>query len=163
MTCNPMVRNYFYNVSCDKKINKISLYIKILVVDKSQKQDCVVVVMEKYTTISKERRRRAPTGWLWVSIGGNKKRLAMRTEHANHPVFKSLLSQQQEYCYGSSPKSGDHGPLALPSCTVSGFYNALVKMEYSPSERMCGTCRRPPPSRRLLMISPFNIFAVHQF
>ena len=67
--------------------------------------------------------RVAPQGCFSVYVGPQKQRFVIKTEHANHPLFKMLLEEaESEYGYNSQ------GPLALP-CDVDMFYKVLMQMD----------------------------------
>ncbi|KAA8517303.1 hypothetical protein F0562_017596 [Nyssa sinensis] len=69
------------------------------------------------------KRRVAPEGCFSVYVGAQKQRFVIKTEYANHPLFKMLLEEAElEYGYNSE------GPLALP-CDVDFFYK-VNKQEY---------------------------------
>lgn len=70
----------------------------------------------------------APEGCLWVCVGPERERFAMRIELANHPVFKMLLDDaESEYGFRNN------GPIWLP-CGVSLFSEALEEMEMEMEE-----------------------------
>ncbi|KAJ7945587.1 Auxin-responsive protein [Quillaja saponaria] len=67
--------------------------------------------------------RVAPEGCFSVYVGPEKQRFVIKTEYANHPLFKMLLEEaESEYGYNSQ------GPLALP-CNVDMFYKVLMEMD----------------------------------
>lgn len=67
--------------------------------------------------------RVAPEGCFSVYVGPQKQRFVIKTEYANHPLFKILL-EEAESEYGYNPE----GPLTLP-CNVDIFYKVLMAME----------------------------------
>jgi SAUR family protein len=68
-------------------------------------------------------RRVAPEGCFSVYVGPQKQRFVIKTEYANHPLFKMLLEEaESEYGYSSE------GPLTLP-CNVDIFYRVLMAVE----------------------------------
>lgn len=65
----------------------------------------------------------APEGCFSVYVGPHMQRFVIKTEYANHPLFKMLLEEaESEYGYSSQ------GPLALP-CNVDVFIKVLMQME----------------------------------
>ncbi|XP_058093062.1 auxin-responsive protein SAUR72 [Magnolia sinica] len=67
--------------------------------------------------------RVAPEGCFSVYVGPEKERFVIKTEYANHPLFKMLLEEaEMEYGYNSC------GPLALP-CGVDIFHKVLCEMD----------------------------------
>ncbi|KAK9276944.1 hypothetical protein L1049_006482 [Liquidambar formosana] len=65
----------------------------------------------------------APEGCFSVYVGPQKQRFVIKTEYANHPLFKMLLEEAElEYGYNSE------GPLALP-CNVDLFCKVLAEMD----------------------------------
>ncbi|KAJ8759232.1 hypothetical protein K2173_006925 [Erythroxylum novogranatense] len=83
---------------------------------------------------SKRNRQVAPEGCFSVYVGPQKQRFVIKTEYANHPLFKVLL-EEAESEYGYNPE----GPLALP-CNVDIFCRVLVAMDDDGDEthRGCG-------------------------
>ncbi|KAF5743673.1 hypothetical protein HS088_TW08G00258 [Tripterygium wilfordii] len=64
----------------------------------------------------------APEGCFAVYVGAEKQRFIIKTEFANHPLFKMLLENaESEYGYDSS------GPILIP-CNVDLFYKVLAEM-----------------------------------
>jgi len=102
----------------------------------------------------------APEGCFSVYVGPQMQRFVIKTEYANHPLFKILLEEaESEYGYSSQ------GPLALP-CHVDIFYKVLMEMEYSKEEEEeeqqkltrkasagCVCLNRSPSAYRLLRSS----------
>ncbi|KAM2228154.1 hypothetical protein ACFX1S_015322 [Malus domestica] len=67
----------------------------------------------------------APDGCFSVYVGPHRQRFAVKTEFANHPLFKMLLDDaEMEYGYNCE------GPILLP-CDVDLFYKVLAEMESS--------------------------------
>ncbi|KAJ4728834.1 Auxin-responsive protein [Melia azedarach] len=67
--------------------------------------------------------RVAPEGCFSVYVGPQKQRFVIKTEFANHPLFKMLLEDaESEYGYEIQ------GPITLP-CEVDLFYNVLAEIE----------------------------------
>ncbi|KAL6969227.1 hypothetical protein U1Q18_028952 [Sarracenia purpurea var. burkii] len=95
-----------------------------------------------------KKRRLAPEGCFSVYVGPQKQRFVIRTEYANHPLFKMLLEEaESEYGYNSQ------GPLVL-LCNVDHFCKVLVEMnsdELLP--RGCGFLRAPAP-----IVFSFHLF-----
>ncbi|XP_040385267.1 uncharacterized protein LOC102714609 [Oryza brachyantha] len=64
-------------------------------------------------------------GCFSVYVGAERERFVVRTEYANHPLFRRLLDDaEREYGYAAQ------GPLALPSCAVDAFLDVLWQMEH---------------------------------
>ncbi|XP_027349999.1 uncharacterized protein LOC113861397 [Abrus precatorius] len=97
----------------------------------------------------------APQGCFSVYVGPQMQRFVIKTEYANHPLFKMLLEEaESEYGYNSQ------GPLALP-CDVHIFYKVLMEMDCQQTPQGCAFLKRssssyhlltPPP---MLSINPF--------
>ncbi|KAF8040943.1 hypothetical protein BT93_B2996 [Corymbia citriodora subsp. variegata] len=69
------------------------------------------------------RRRVAPEGCFSVYVGPEKQKFVIKTEYANHPLFKALLDEAEaEYGYSSG------GPIELP-CDVAVFCRVLMEMD----------------------------------
>ncbi|KAK3443384.1 uncharacterized protein LOC104433707 [Eucalyptus grandis] len=69
------------------------------------------------------RRRVAPEGCFSVYVGPGKQKFVIKTEYANHPLFKALLDEAEaEYGYSSG------GPIELP-CDVAVFCRVLMEMD----------------------------------
>lgn len=104
------------------------------------------------------KRRVAPEGCFSVYVGPQKQRFVIKTEYANHPLFKMLLEEaESEYGYNSQ------GPLALP-CNVDIFYKVLMEMDEENSEEIgpgCGFVKRMNGSYQLL--SPSRMIAINHF
>ncbi|XP_059655087.1 auxin-responsive protein SAUR71-like [Cornus florida] len=75
--------------------------------------------------------RVAPEGCFSVYVGPQKQRFVIKTECANHPLFKMLL-EEAELEYGFNSK----GPLELP-CNVDHFYEVLMEMDHSKGRGSC--------------------------
>ncbi|XP_054807117.1 uncharacterized protein LOC129309536 [Prosopis cineraria] len=84
----------------------------------------VKVIEEKPTKNKKSRQRQvAPEGCFSVYVGPERQRFVIKTEFANHPLFKILLEEaESEYGYNSQ------GPLILP-CDVHIFLDVLMEMD----------------------------------
>ncbi|XP_050378669.1 auxin-responsive protein SAUR71-like [Argentina anserina] len=67
--------------------------------------------------------RVAPAGSFSVYVGPEKQRFVVKTEFANHPLFKALL-EDAAMVYGYR----NDGPLLLP-CDVDLFYDVLTVIE----------------------------------
>ncbi|KAJ0110443.1 hypothetical protein Patl1_01269 [Pistacia atlantica] len=94
----------------------------------------------------------APEGCFTVYVGPEKQRFVIKTQYANHPLFKILLEDaESEYGFNSQ------GPILLP-CDVDLFYKVLAEMEsggdknIDPAGFGCGKGYSPfllfSPSRR---------------
>ncbi|XP_031490428.1 auxin-responsive protein SAUR36-like [Nymphaea colorata] len=71
----------------------------------------------------RSKRRVAPEGCFSVYVGPERKRFVVKTEHANHPLFRMLLEEaESEYGFCSE------GPIALP-CDVDLFLRVLWEMD----------------------------------
>ena len=69
------------------------------------------------------KRRVTPEGCFSVYVGPQKQKFVIKTEYANHPLFKMLLEEaESEYGYDNQ------GPLVLP-CNVDIFCKVLLEME----------------------------------
>ncbi|KAE8663928.1 putative Atrazine chlorohydrolase [Hibiscus syriacus] len=69
------------------------------------------------------RSRVTPEGCFTVYVGPQKQRFVIKTEYANHPLFKILLEEaESEYGFHSE------GPLVLP-CDVDLFCRVLLAMD----------------------------------
>ncbi|XP_010523232.1 PREDICTED: uncharacterized protein LOC104801612 [Tarenaya hassleriana] len=69
------------------------------------------------------RRVRAPGGCFTVYVGPQRQRFVVRTEYANHPLFRVLLDEaESEFGFTSD------GPLMLP-CDVVSFREFLAAMD----------------------------------
>ncbi|XP_038874823.1 auxin-responsive protein SAUR50 [Benincasa hispida] len=96
----------------------------------------------------KERRRSfggkgrvAPEGCFTVYVGAERQRFVIRTECANHPLFRSLLEEaEEEYGYNCQ------APLSLP-CDVESFYNVLMEMDDDGGADLRRGCGYPTPKR----------------
>lgn len=131
---------------------------------KKEKSNFVLKKLERYLSLSVSVRRRrscssskaggrvAPTGCFTVYVGPEKQRFVMKTEYANHPLFKMLLEDaESEYGFSSE------GPLLLP-CDVALFCKILAEMDDASGingdgddERRFGrgSCSPFNPARRL--------------
>lgn len=89
-----------------------------------EKKNYVLKKLERY--LSMRKRRVAPTGCFTVYVGAEKQRFVIKTEYANHPLFKMLL-EDAELEYGFSSE----GPLLLP-CNVDLFCKILAEMDAAP-------------------------------
>nr|AMQ09596.1 small auxin up regulated protein [Boehmeria nivea] len=104
--------------------------------------------------------RVAPEGCFSVYVGPEKQRFVVKTEYANHPLFKMLLDEaESEFGYHSQ------GPLVLP-CNVDMFYKVLMEMDdactaHAKTHPGCGFSKRHASSYHLL--SPSRMLAINQF
>ncbi|KAI3463600.1 hypothetical protein Pfo_020263 [Paulownia fortunei] len=96
-----------------------------------------------------EKHQAAPNGCFSVYVGPEKQRFVIKTEFANHPLFKMLLEDAElEYGFNSE------GPLLLP-CEVDLFCQVLAEMDSGQDfdQYPCGFgygCYSPfSPARRL--------------
>ncbi|KAG4923022.1 hypothetical protein AAZX31_18G281800 [Glycine max] len=90
----------------------------------------------------------APEGCFSVYVGPQMQRFVIKTEYANHPLFKMLLEEaESEYGYNSQ------GPLALP-CHVDVFYKVLMEMDSDETHGSCACVKRSPSAYQLLRTSP---------
>ncbi|XVF08654.1 hypothetical protein REPUB_Repub07fG0021200 [Reevesia pubescens] len=89
-------------------------------------------------------RQVAPEGYFYVYVGPQRQRFVIKTEFANHPLFKMLL-EEAELEYGFS----NEGPLQLP-CDVDLFYKVLAEMDSGEeiSTPVCSPLILCSPSRR---------------
>ncbi|KAF5443590.1 hypothetical protein F2P56_036135 [Juglans regia] len=100
------------------------------------------------------KRRVAPEGCFSVYVGPQKMKFVIRTEYANHPLFKLLLEEaESEYGYDNQ------GPLVLP-CNVDIFLKVLLEMEDG-HEIQKGCSFKRHGSYHLL--SPSRMIAINQF
>lgn len=109
-------------------------------------------------TKSKKSSSVVPQGCFSVYVGPQMQRFVIKTEYANHPLFKTLLEEaESEYGYNSQ------GPLALP-CHVDIFYKVLMEMDYDdaqtpPQRCACVNLKRSPSAYHLLptsLVLPIN-------
>ncbi|KAG6653856.1 hypothetical protein I3843_05G096100 [Carya illinoinensis] len=98
--------------------------------------------------------RVAPEGCFSVYVGPQKQKFVIKTEYANHPLFKMLLEEaESEYGYDNQ------GPLVLP-CNVDIFHKVLLEMEDGRDiQKGCGFKRYG--SYQLL--SPSRMVYINQF
>lgn len=86
------------------------------------------------------KRRVAPEGCFTVYVGAERQRFVIRTEYANHPLFRLLLEEAEaEYGYNCQ------APLSLP-CDVESFYRVLMEMDDGATDLRRG-CGYPTPKR----------------
>lgn len=130
-------------------------------VEQKKEKSCVLKKLERYLSVSMRRRPRscssskagrvAPTGCFTVYVGPEKQRFVMKTEYANHPLFRMLLEDaESEYGFSSE------GPLLLP-CDVALFCKVLAEMDAADAgidgdddyRFGCGSCSPFNPARRL--------------
>ncbi|CAK9144357.1 unnamed protein product [Ilex paraguariensis] len=101
-----------------------------------------------------KKHRVAPEGCFSVYVGTQKQRFVIKTEYANHPLFKMLLEEaESEYGYNSE------GPLALP-CDVDLFYRVLVEMD-SCDQNNQGGCTFARSSRSYRLLTPSRLVAMN--
>ncbi|MBA0689422.1 hypothetical protein Goari_007152 [Gossypium aridum] len=82
----------------------------------------------------------APEGCLPVYVGPQRQRFVIKTEFANHPLFRMLL-QGAELEYGFS----NEGPLLLP-CDVDMFKQVLAEIHSGDQQILTPLCT-PSPRR----------------
>ncbi|XVE66053.1 hypothetical protein DITRI_Ditri08aG0050700 [Diplodiscus trichospermus] len=100
--------------------------------------------------------RVAPEGCFSVYVGDQKQRFVIKTEYANHPLFKLLLEEaESEYGFNSE------GPLVLP-CNVDLFCKVLLAMDDSDSKSRQG-CSFPKVHGSYRLLSPPRMIAINQF
>ncbi|EEF47423.1 auxin-responsive protein SAUR40 [Ricinus communis] len=116
---------------------------------------------QRSSSSSSRKRRVAPEGCFSVYVGPEKQRFVIKTEYANHPLFKVLL-EEAESEYGYNPE----GPLALP-CNVDIFCKVLVAMDSSDDEAIhphrrqgCGFSKNYGSYR---LLSPSRTTALNHF
>jgi SAUR family protein len=101
----------------------------------------------------------APEGCFSVYVGPQMQRFVIKTEYANHPLFKMLLEEaESEYGYSCQR------PLALP-CNVDVFYKVLMEMHSEapppPPPHGCAFRNRSRSSYHLL--SPSRMIVLNNF
>lgn len=103
------------------------------------------------------RRQVAPEGCFSVYVGPQKQKFVVKTEYANHPLFKMLLEEaESEFGYDSQ------GPLVLP-CNVEVFYKVLMEMDDCGNPKVpqgCGLAKRYGSYH---LLSPSRMVAINQF
>ncbi|KAJ4824541.1 hypothetical protein Tsubulata_011037 [Turnera subulata] len=102
------------------------------------------------------KRRVAPEGCFSVYVGPERQRFVIKTEYANHPLFKILL-EEAESEYGYSPE----GPLSLP-CNVDVFYKVLVAMDDNNSDQIPQRCGFSKNYGSYRLLSPSRMIAMNQ-
>ncbi|GMJ00118.1 hypothetical protein HRI_003681000 [Hibiscus trionum] len=119
------------------------------IVKKKWKQHMVVKVWERFCKTSRSSnggcvvKVLAPEGCFFVCVGPRRQRFAVKTEIANHPLFRMLL-EDAKLEYGFS----NEGPLLLP-CDVDLFNQVLAEIDDGGDREMspicsfaCSPCRR---------------------
>lgn len=115
--------------------------------------DATVLDKEKEEQRANKKGRVAPEGCFSVYVGPQMQRFVIKTEYANHPLFKMLLEEaESEYGYSSQ------GPLALP-CNVDIFYKVLAEMDEE-TRQGCAFGKRSPRSYHLL--SPSSMLPMNR-
>nr|WLD25260.1 PlSAUR1 protein [Paeonia lactiflora] len=100
--------------------------------------------------------RVAPEGCFSVYVGQQRQRFVIKTEYANHPLFKMLLEEaEKEYGYNSG------SPLALP-CNVDIFCKVLVEMDDERDEIRQG-CSFAKGYGSYRPLCPSPMVAINQF
>ncbi|PON51871.1 Small auxin-up RNA [Parasponia andersonii] len=101
-------------------------------------------------------------GCFSVYVGPEKQKFMVKTEYANHPLFKMLLEEaESEFGYDSQ------GPLMLP-CNVDIFYRVLMEMDDDDDNGAatdkihpgCGFVKRHASYH---LLSPSRMVAINQF
>ncbi|KAK7316838.1 hypothetical protein RJT34_00590 [Clitoria ternatea] len=91
-----------------------------------KKKNLIVKVWERLRRPLKLKgssKSKVPNGCFSVHVGPLRERFVVKTEHANHPLFKALLEEaEQEYGFETD------GPIWLP-CNVELFYKVLAEMD----------------------------------
>lgn len=113
---------------------------------KSKSWHCTTRSIEGDNEKRKRKIKVAPDGCFSVYVGPEKQRFVIKTEFANHPLFKLLLEDAElEYGFNSE------GPILLP-CDVDLFYKVLAEMDSGEEEIMSIPSWSPlilcSPSRR---------------
>lgn len=104
------------------------------------------------------KRRVAPEGCFTVYVGPQKQRFVIKTEYANHPLFKILL-EEAETEYGYNPE----GPLALP-CNVDVFCKVLVAMDDTNTDaKIRQGCGFAMNYGSYQLLSPSRLLAMNRF
>ncbi|XP_022748947.1 auxin-responsive protein SAUR32-like [Durio zibethinus] len=111
-------------------------------------------------SLEEEKRTRknqvAPEGCFSVYVGAHKQRFVIKTEYANHPLFKILLDEaESEYGFDSE------GPLVLP-CNVDLFCKVLLVMEDGDSKIRQG-CNFAKGYSLYRLLTPPRMIAINQF
>ncbi|KAK4265079.1 hypothetical protein QN277_026178 [Acacia crassicarpa] len=99
----------------------------------------------------------APEGCFSVYVGPQRKRFVIKTELANHPLFKILLEEAElEYGYNSQ------GPLILP-CDVHIFLKVLMEMdqETDPEDQIRQGCAFMKRSASYHLLTPSRMLAIN--
>ncbi|KAM0984440.1 hypothetical protein ACFX13_012044 [Malus domestica] len=103
------------------------------------------------------KRQVAPEGCFTVYVGPQKQRFVVKTEHANHPLFKMLLEEaESEFGYDS------RGPLVLP-CNVEIFHKVLVEMDDCGEQKVPRGWGLAKRYGSYSVLSPSRMVAINQF
>lgn len=95
-----------------------------------------------------QKRQRTPEGCFSVYVGPARERFVVRTECANHPLFKMLLDEaEMEFGYSAA------GPLELP-CNVDLFQKVLWEVEQDAAEMYSSRCNFSKAHAGYLLLSP---------
>ncbi|KAM0857214.1 hypothetical protein ACQ4PT_048614 [Festuca glaucescens] len=81
-------------------------------------------------------RRKPAEGCFSVYVGAGRQRFVVHTECLNHPLFRTLLEEAEEFGYVAA------GPLELP-CDAEAFARVLEQIEEE-KQRAAGLARRNP-------------------
>lgn len=111
-------------------------------------------------SLKEEKRTRknrvAPEGCFSVYVGPRRQRFVIKTEYANHPLFKILLEEaESEYGFNSE------GPLVLP-CNVDLFCKVLLAMDDGDNKIRQG-CSFAKGYGSYRLLSPPRMIAINQF
>ena len=111
-------------------------------------------------SLKEEKRTRnnrvAPEGCFSVYVGPQKQRFVVKTEYANHPLFKILLEEaESEYGFSSE------GPLVLP-CNADVFCKVLLAMDDGDNNIRQG-CSFAKGYGSYRLLTPPGIIAINQF
>lgn len=103
----------------------------------NKKPSCVMMMIKSKSWSSSPERNNnynnkgcqvAPEGCFSVYVGPQRQRFVIKTEFANHPLFKILLEDaESEYGYENQ------GPIMLP-CDVDLFFKVLAELESTGDE-----------------------------
>ncbi|XP_028804360.1 auxin-responsive protein SAUR32-like [Neltuma alba] len=97
----------------------------------------------------------APEGCFSVYVGPQRQRFVIKTEFANHPLFKILLEEaESEYGYNSQ------GPLILP-CDVHIFLKVLMEMDQETDEEIRQGCAFVKRSGSYHLLTPSRVLAIN--
>ncbi|KAE8736368.1 putative Atrazine chlorohydrolase [Hibiscus syriacus] len=122
---------------------------------KSKSWPSIDVSLEAEEKRRTRKSRVAPEGCFTVYVGPQKQRFVIKTEYANHPLFKILLEEaESEYGFNSE------GPLVLP-CNVDLFCKVLSAMDDGDNTVRQG-CRFAKRYGSYQLLSPPRMMAINQ-